>query len=80
MSGFDCILGNPPWERVKLQEKEWFAQRVPDIANAPNAAARTKMINALKGSDPAVYSEFLSDVRAAEAASTFMRNSGRYPL
>ena len=80
MSGFDCILGNPPWERVKLQEKEWFAQRVPDIANAPNAAARTKMINALKGSDPAVYGEFLSDVRAAEAASTFMRNSGRYPL
>ena len=80
MSGFDCILGNPPWERVKLQEKEWFAQRVPDIANAPNAAARTKMINALKGSDPEVYSEFLSDVRAAEAASAFMRGSGRYPL
>ena len=19
--GFDCILGNPPWERIKLQEK-----------------------------------------------------------
>ena len=23
--GFDCVLGNPPWERVKLQEKEFFA-------------------------------------------------------
>ncbi|MFN8188060.1 MAG: N-6 DNA methylase [Gaiellales bacterium] len=23
--GFDVVLGNPPWERVKLQEKEFFA-------------------------------------------------------
>ena len=33
--GFDVVLGNPPWERVKLQEKEWFAARSPEIANAP---------------------------------------------
>ena len=33
--GFDCVLGNPPWERVKLQEKEWFAQRSTEIADAP---------------------------------------------
>ena len=32
--GFDVILGNPPWERVKLQEKEFFAGRDPEIANA----------------------------------------------
>ena len=79
-SGFDCILGNPPWERVKLQEKEWFAQRVPDIANAPNAAARGRMIKALEKERPELFTEFLGDVRAAEGASTFMRNSGRYPL
>ncbi len=78
--GFDCILGNPPWERVKLQEKEWFAQRVPDIANAPNAAARSRMIKALEKERPELFTEFLADVRAAEGASTFMRNSGRYPL
>ena len=23
--GFDVELMNPPWERIKLQEKEWFA-------------------------------------------------------
>src|SRR5438552_3401904 len=32
--GFDVVLGNPPWERIKLQEQEWFASRRPDIANA----------------------------------------------
>ncbi len=29
--GFDVVLGNPPWERVKLQEREWFGARRPDI-------------------------------------------------
>jgi len=40
--GFDVVLGNPPWERVKIQEKEWFAGRCPSIAQAPNAAARAQ--------------------------------------
>jgi hypothetical protein len=78
--GFDCILGNPPWERVKLQAKEWFAERVPEIANAPNAAARTKMIKKLSMERPELYAQFLADVRAAEAASAFIRGSGLYPL
>ena len=31
--GFDVVLGNPPWEHVKLQEKEFFAARSPEIAD-----------------------------------------------
>ena len=38
-AGFDVVLGNPPWERIKLQEQE-FSPRSPEIAAAPNAAAR----------------------------------------
>ena len=78
--GFDCVLGNPPWERVKLQEKEWFAERSPEIANAPNAAARKRMIEELKASDPGLYEKFLYDSRKAEGESHILRNSGRFPL
>jgi methylase of polypeptide subunit release factors len=42
--GFDCILGNPPWERIKLQEEEFFASREPLIAAAKNKAERSKRI------------------------------------
>ena len=49
--GFSCVIGNPPWERVKLQEQEFFASRSPVIANAANAAARKKLIAALADSD-----------------------------
>ena len=30
--GFDVVRGNPPWERIKFQEKEFFASRKPEIA------------------------------------------------
>ncbi|MBU6320906.1 MAG: N-6 DNA methylase, partial [Alphaproteobacteria bacterium] len=78
--GFDVVLGNPPWERIKLQEKEWFAQRNPEIAIAQNAALRKRMIADLVESDPTLLQEFRDDLRVAEGESSFLRHSRRYPL
>jgi Eco57I restriction-modification methylase len=82
--GFSCVLGNPPWERVKLQEQEFFAFRRPDIAGAKNAAARKKMIAALATSDEEhdrkVHGEFQAELRVADGWSHLLRESGRYPL
>jgi len=50
--GFDCMLGNPPWEKVKLSDKEFFATRAPGVANAANAAARKRLIDALERQEP----------------------------
>ena len=78
--GFDCVLGNPPWERVKLQEKEWFAQRSTKIADAPNAAARKRMIEALRADDPLLHRHFLDALRKSDGRSHLLRSTGRYPL
>jgi hypothetical protein len=87
--GFDVVLGNPPWERIKLQEQEFFASREPEIAEAANAAARGKLIAALKEAaagtrDRTLYEEFEQAKRTAEAASIFARtpgdDGGRFPL
>lgn len=78
--GFSVVIGNPPWERVKLQEQEFFASRDPDIAKAPNAAARKRLIAALPATNPGLYDAFVAEKRSAEGVSHFMRNSGRYPL
>ncbi|AWS46136.1 DNA methyltransferase [Streptosporangium sp. 'caverna'] len=82
--GFTCVLGNPPWERVKLQEKEFFATRHEDIANARNAAARKKAIAALATSDEEVdrrlFAEFADELRSADGWAHLFRESGRYPL
>jgi hypothetical protein len=78
--GFDCVLGNPPWERIKIQEKEFFEIRDPDVARARNAAERNRMITALMHSNPALHAEFLAAKQASEGESLFIRSSNRFPL
>ncbi|MFY0622721.1 MAG: N-6 DNA methylase [Pelagimonas sp.] len=79
--GFDVVLGNPPWERVKLEEKEFFATSAPQIASAKGKSNRLKMIDAL-GAAPEgtahhnLYSNFMDAKREAEAISEFVRVSG----
>lgn len=87
--GFDVVLGNPPWERVKLQEKEFFAARLPEISNAKGKSEREKRIKAL-GTAPEgtpewiLFKEFNTAKREAEASSEFVRvaadEGGRFPF
>jgi hypothetical protein len=46
--GFSVMLGNPPWERIKLQEEEFFATRSPLVATARNKAERNQRIEWLR--------------------------------
>ena len=78
--GFSCVLGNPPWERIKLQEKEFFATKDSAIANAKNKAARTKLINKLATTNPQLLAEFEDAKHDADATSKFLRESDRCPL
>ena len=82
--GFSCVIGNPPWEKVELKEQEFFAQRDPGIAQAPNAAARKKLIAALATSDnPAdrtLDAEFRGEQRRSSGWTHLLKESGRYPL
>ncbi|MEU3999198.1 DNA methyltransferase, partial [Streptomyces fungicidicus] len=80
--GFDCVMGNPPWDSVEFKEQEFFAQRKPEIAEASRTAVRKKMIEALKDSPDtlALYEEFDASKRKVYAESHFLRKSGRVPL
>jgi hypothetical protein len=83
--GFECVLGNPPWERIKLQEKEFFAARSEVIATAPNKAARERLIQELRSetasqTDHKLVQEFELAKREAEGSGEFIRSSGRFPL
>ncbi len=42
--GFSVLLGNPPWERIKLQEEEFFASRSPLVAQAKHKSERGQRI------------------------------------
>ena len=78
--GFDAVIGNPPWERVKLQQVEWFAARRPEIAKAQRAADRKCLIQALKGADDPLASTFAQAEQQAIATARMARSGGDYPL
>ena len=78
--GFSCVIGNPPWEKVELKEQEFFAQRNPEIANAPNQAARKKLIAELPKTDPTLYAEFANEQRRSAGWTHLLKETGRYPL
>lgn len=79
-SGFDCILGNPPWDKIKLEEKKWFAGKVSEIAESDSKRTRRRLINNLEEENPALYERWKHEQKRVSQNSKFIRESGRYPL
>ena len=78
--GFDAVIGNPPWDRIKLQEVEWFATRAPRLALAPTAAARKEGILRLRNQGAPLVDEYDEAKERADRLGQLVRVSGDYPL
>ena len=78
--GFDAVIGNPPWDRIKLQEVEWFAKRDPELALAPTAAERAAGIRRLRDQGAPLAADFDAAKARADNLGRLIRGSGHYPL
>lgn len=79
-SGFDVMLGNPPWEHVELKEKEWFATRRREISEAKTGNVRKKLIQNLSIEDNSLFIEFLVAKRMFDCSRHFLSESTKFPL
>lgn len=77
--GFDVLLGNPPWSRIKLQEKKFFDGRKPEIVKAKNAAERKKLIASLDPTDEH-FLAFQMTKRHSNGLSRYLRKCKQYEL
>lgn len=75
--GFDCVLGNPPWERVNIESRQFFASVRPDIVEAPTAKRR-KLLAELKAMEPELFEQFAVAQRYVTSEIAFYQNSGLY--
>lgn len=78
--GFDAVIGNPPWDRMKMQEVEWFAARKQEIAMANRADDRKRMIARLKDTNDPLYADYERAVERADDSLRVARACGEYPL
>ena len=78
--GFDAVIGNPPWDRIKLQEVEWFAPRDSEIAHLTTAAARKSRIKWLRDNGDPMADDFDAAKGRADTLGALVRGSGHYPL
>ncbi len=77
--GFDCVLGNPPWEASDLMKVEFFAILLPDVGSARTTEDRQVIIEKATAKDPCLESLWKSALRENAAQSHFTCSSGRYP-
>ncbi len=78
--GFDAVVGNPPWDRIKLQQVEWFAEREPTIAAQPRAAYRKRLIAELEKNKAPLWADYAQAMERAEANARVLAKAGDYPL
>jgi len=78
--GFDVVLGNPPWDSVLFREEEFFAGSRPEVAAAPTAAVRKRLVARLEVEDPALFASYRARVREVDGVNAFVRSGLRYPL
>ncbi len=78
--GFDAVIGNPPWDRMKMQEVEWFAARAPAVAHQARAADRKRLIAAMTAAGDPLIALYERASALAETAMERARKSGDYLL
>lgn len=57
---FDIILGNPPWEKVRFEDKQFFSHLYPEIVKINKKNDRLKKIVNLEKEFPKLYHYYLT--------------------
>jgi hypothetical protein len=76
-AGFDVVLGNPPWEKVKVEEHAFWANHFPGLRGLP-AKDREARMKRLPKERPDLVGELGKEVAAAERLRAVL-GSGSYP-
>jgi hypothetical protein len=76
-SGFDVIVGNPPWEKAKVERHEFWARHYPGLRGL-TANKREERIDELEEERPDLVSE-LNREQLEEAKRANMLTEGPYP-
>ena len=72
LSGFDCLIGNPPWEQAVVQEHVWWGMHQPGMRGLSVGAMR-RVITRTRLERPDLEEAFLHDSEVAEKTRAVLR-------
>jgi hypothetical protein len=75
--GFDVLVGNPPWDEVKIDRWRWWALRFPGVMSLP-AAQREREIERLNRERPDLAQQLGAEQLAVEGLRGVI-DAGPYP-
>ena len=70
--GFDCLLGNPPWEKVKVDSHAWWCQHLPGIKGLP-VGAMNQAIAEFEAKRPDLAQQYADAVDEKKIYSSILR-------
>ncbi|MGW4174673.1 Eco57I restriction-modification methylase domain-containing protein [Streptomyces rubiginosohelvolus] len=78
--GFNCVLGNPPWDRLEFEDKKYFSGVDLTIAEISGDTARRRRIEVWMKEDPESGQKYLTERRKIKSTFMFTGVSGVFPL
>jgi hypothetical protein len=75
--GFDVLIGNPPWEKVKVEEHQWWGLRFPGLRSLPQQD-KNAAIARYKRERPDLLAEYEAEVASTETIKEVL-GKGPFP-
>lgn len=76
-NAFDIIIGNPPWEKIRFEDKNFFTNYYPEISKITKKNEREEKIKFLGSINPSLedyYNNFKNEI---ETSKTLIKNNLR---
>lgn len=79
--GFDVVLANPPWEKLKVERHDFFQFRIPGLKFVSSDREREALITALIERDPQAQRDYEHAIASvARLKAYFAAAAGNYRL
>lgn len=72
--GFDALLGNPPWEKVKVEEDVWWGVRIPGF-RGKSRKEKAELLSSFRVSRPDLEVQFENEQNSVAALRTVIKSS-----
>ncbi len=72
--GFDCLVGNPPWEQVVVQEHAWWGMHLPGIRGLPINRMNAQIAR-FRQTRPDLEAQFQAELELADDMRKLLRRA-----